>query len=45
MADGCKKIANSKDGLVDDSDDETYNGMFLCKSCRRHLNLRTDRDS
>ena len=45
MADGCKKIANSKDGLVDDSDDEIYNGMFLCKSCRRHFHLRTDRDS
>ena len=45
MADGCKKIANSKDGLVDDSDDEIYNGMFLCKSCRRHFQLRTDRDS
>ena len=32
-------------GLVDDSDDEIYNGMFLCKSCRRHFHLRTDRDS
>jgi hypothetical protein len=44
MVEGCKKIAVSQDGLVEDSDDELYNGIFLCRSCRKHLNLRTSRD-
>ena len=44
MADGCKKIADSQDGLVEDSDDELYNGMFLCRSYRKHFHLRTSRD-
>ena len=44
ILDGCNKIADPQDGLVEDSDDELYNGMFLCRTSRKHFHLRTSRD-